>query len=429
MNIAIIGAGFTGLTAARDLLLAHHDVTVFEASPLVGGLASGVKLDHWDWYVERFYHHIFKGDKAIIDLATGIGRRDMIFFNRQTTAFYCPEHGSHPVSLLGILQNRHLPFVDRVRYGFTGGVVLKARNDRRRLEQETARDHMLRWAGKRAYHQMWEPLLVGKFGPYADEVNAAWIWARAKTRSFKLGYFRGGFQSFADALSQTVTEQLGGWVYTNTPVSRIIPVDGRFEVHAGANTKVFDRVIVASGPGVLLKLMPELPDSYTAAIRGLKSMGAIVAITVMKQQLLTNGEYWFMPPKDRFPYLNIVEHTNMIDPVHYGDDHVVYVGDYLPSDHHYFATSDEQLLREWLPPLVQVNPAFREEWVKHTWVFRERYAQPVVPINHSAHVPSLHTPVAGAFFASLSHVYPWDRGTNFAVELGHRVADELLKNT
>ena len=28
--------------------------------------------------------------------------------------------------------------------------------------------------------------------------------------------------------------------------------------------------------------------------------------------------------------------------------------------------------------------------------------------------------------ASMSHVYPWDRGTNYAVELGRRVAREVL---
>jgi len=30
--------------------------------------------------------------------------------------------------------------------------------------------------------------------------------------------------------------------------------------------------------------------------------------------------------------------------------------------------------------------------------------------------------VPGLYFASMSQVYPWDRGTNFAVEIGRRVA-------
>jgi hypothetical protein len=30
--------------------------------------------------------------------------------------------------------------------------------------------------------------------------------------------------------------------------------------------------------------------------------------------------------------------------------------------------------------------------------------------------------VKGLYFASMSQVYPWDRGTNFAVEIGRKVA-------
>jgi hypothetical protein len=87
---------------------------------------------------------------------------------------------------------------------------------------------------------------------------------------------------------------------------------------------------------------------------------------------------------------------------------------------------EAEVSQEWLHSLTVANPQFKPDWVKQTWLFRERYAQPVVPINHSHDVPSLRTPLSGLFFASLAHVYPWDRGTNFAVELGQRVAREVL---
>jgi hypothetical protein len=40
----------------------------------------------------------------------------------------------------------------------------------------------------------------------------------------------------------------------------------------------------------------------------------------------------------------------------------------------------------------------------------------------SAHIPDLATPIPGLFLASMSQVYPWDRGTNYAVEIGRRAA-------
>ncbi|MDH5606973.1 MAG: FAD-dependent oxidoreductase, partial [Anaerolineae bacterium] len=59
MKIAIIGAGYAGMAAAYDLAKDGHTVTIFEAAKHVGGLAAGFKEPHWDWSVEKFYHHWF----------------------------------------------------------------------------------------------------------------------------------------------------------------------------------------------------------------------------------------------------------------------------------------------------------------------------------------------------------------------------------
>ena len=40
--------------------------------------------------------------------------------------------------------------------------------------------------------------------------------------------------------------------------------------------------------------------------------------------------------------------------------------------------------------------------------------------------PRIQTPIEELYFASMSQVYPWDRGTNFAVEIGRRAARMML---
>jgi len=146
----------------------------------------------------------------------------------------------------------------------------------------------------------------------------------------------------------------------------------------------------------------------------------------LKQQL-TDGHYWINIPKEEgFPFLALVEHTNYIDRRHYGNDHIVYCGDYLPPDHEYFTLSKEELLAHFLPSLTRFNPNFDESWVKDSWLFKARYAQPVPPVNHSVNIPSLKTPIPGLYWASMSQVYPWDRGTNYAVEIGRRAARMLV---
>lgn len=139
--------------------------------------------------------------------------------------------------------------------------------------------------------------------------------------------------------------------------------------------------------------------------------------------------YWHNLPKEAgFPFLAMVEHTNYMRPEHYGGDHLVYCGDYLDPSHEYFHLSKEELLERFMPAFSRFNPAFDRSWVKDTWLFKANYAQPVPPINHSKSIPPLRTPIRGLYFASMSQVYPWDRGTNFAVEIGRRVARMVMED-
>jgi len=84
------------------------------------------------------------------------------------------------------------------------------------------------------------------------------------------------------------------------------------------------------------------------------------------------------------------------------------------------------LLERFEPAFKKTNPAFERDWVKKVWVFQTNYARPVPLVNNSKHIPAIQTPIEGLYFASMSQVYPWDRGTNFAVEIGRRAARLML---
>ena len=54
------------------------------------------------------------------------------------------------------------------------------------------------------------------------------------------------------------------------------------------------------------------------------------------------------------------------------------------------------------------------------------YAPPAPLLDHSKNIPAIQTPIKDLYFASMSQVYPWDRGTNYAVEIGRRAAKLML---
>jgi protoporphyrinogen oxidase len=432
MKIGVIGAGVAGMSAAWDWLNAGHEVTLYEAEARVGGLAAGFRDEHWEWSLEKFYHHWFETDHDILTLTEELGIRDQVMFPRPKTSYWIEgqlyRSEISPSALL-------LPLdpIAKARFALAGAYI-KLTSDWKALEQVTAHEWLLQYMGSGGYDKFFRPLLIGKFGDEYQKVNMAWLWARVKSRSLRLGIFSGGFQAFLDAFAEKLQAK-GARIMLNTPVQAIGEADGKPTLTINGETHAYDLVLSTSSPSLLLKLAPQLRDtSYGKQVASLHSIGALCVVLALKQSLLTDGTYWLNLPAssadkqaNRFPFLALVEHTNWMDRSHYGGDHLIYCGDYVPPDHEYFTMSEDALVERFVGTLSNFNPTFKPDWVRKAWVFRAPYAQPVPYVNHSQNIPPLQTPLNGVYWASMSQVYPWDRGTNYAVEIGRRVAREALR--
>ncbi len=427
MKIAIVGAGIAGLTAAYDLIKKGHQVTIFEAADYVGGLAAGFKEPHWDWSVERFYHHWFQSDAAMLGLIEELGWSDQLVFPRPVTVMFHKGKFYPFDSIPSALLYPGLGWgINKARFGLVN-LALKFTNNWKALEKITVDEWMRKYAGVKAYQAVWEPMVIGKFGErYAKQVNMAWMWARIKARTPRLGTFKGGFQAFSDQFADVLKEK-GVIIHLNTPVQSIRSNgEGGINITTPQGESHFDQCLVTSSPGLMAKMAPDLPSNYLEGLLNLKSLGAVVLTLSIKHQLSKEGYYWFnLPKQEGFPFLALVEHTNYLSPDYFGGDHILYCGDYLETDHEYFNLSQEEIVERFTPSLKRINPDFQMDWINKTWLYRTKYAQPVPFINHSKNIPEIQTPIPGLFFASMSQVYPWDRGTNFAVEIAHRATQMM----
>lgn len=433
VKIAVIGAGFGGMAAAYDLTKAGNEVTIYEAAPQVGGLAAGFKQPNWDWWVEKFYHHWFASDKYMLGLIEELGWSDQVLFPRPYTVMYHDGRFYPFDSIPAAIMFPGLGWgLDKIRFGLVG-LYLRVTNNWKPLEKTTVDAWMRKWAGDRVYERMWLPLVEGKFGPYAKDVNMAWLWARIKARTTRLGTFEGGFQAFADRFAEKLKSmgvefQMQAQVENIHSKSNVQGPKSKLEIVVSKEIQ-FDQVLVTTSPNLLAKLAPELPTDYLRGLLELKSMGAVVMTLVLTNPISEQGYYWFNIPKGAgFPFLALVEHTNYLSAEHFGGDYIVYCGDYLEAGHEYFTLSDQELLKRFIPGIQRINPRFQPNWVKQIWVHKTNYAQPVPLVNHSKNIPEIRTPIAGLYFASMSQVYPWDRGTNFAVEIGRRAAGMMIED-
>jgi protoporphyrinogen oxidase len=190
----------------------------------------------------------------------------------------------------------------------------------------------------------------------------------------------------------------------------------------------FDKVICTLPTAAFTKMVNNLPKKYYKMTRDLKGLGAINLILVLNKKMLPDNTYWLNINENDFPFLCVVEHTNFMDRRNYGKKSLVYIGNYLENNNRYFALNKKEILREYLPYIKKIVPMFQDTDIVRSFAFKTPFAQPIIDKEYSKKLPPFKTPIQGLYLANIQQIYPWDRGTNYAVELGKKVANIILSN-
>jgi len=85
------------------------------------------------------------------------------------------------------------------------------------------------------------------------------------------------------------------------------------------------------------------------------------------------------------------------------------------------------MLKKFDPYLRKINPEYAKNIIGSK-LFKTPFAQPIISVNYSQILPSLETPLRNVFLANIEQVYPWDRGTNYAIEFGQKVAKQIINH-
>ncbi|MBD3279314.1 MAG: FAD-dependent oxidoreductase [Candidatus Pacebacteria bacterium] len=417
MKIAIIGAGFTGLAAAWDLIRAGHQVTIFEASDRPGGLAAGFQQPSWAWSLEYHYHHIFATDQALKQLLQEMQLTELMFFERVRTASLYQGQVAQLDSPLSLLRFPYLSWGAKLR---TAAVLafLKLNPAGQLLERWTAQEFLQATMGQKAYQVLWQPLFQGKFGSEAQQINMAWFWARIYARSASLGYFKGGFLNLAQQIT-TKLKQQGVKFQLNSKINHLEHHNKQLIV----SDQGFDRVLLTVTSKIYAQLTQGL-IKQSSQLQKLQGLAAMTLVLALDQPFFQDQTYWLNINEPDWPFLAVVEHTNLVDSQHYDGNNLVYVGKYLPANDQFFKLNKIQVLKKYQPFLNQLAPQFKNQ-LKQSWLFKANFAQPITKVNHSKLVPSIKTDHPQVYWASMQQIYPWDRGVNYAVQLGRKAAVEI----
>lgn len=427
-QVTIVGGGFTGLTIAYELLKKGIQVTVLEAEAEIGGLAAsfdvgGEKLD-------RFYHHWFTNDREVMQLIDELDLNDRVEINPTNTGIYYANNFFKLSTPWDLLNFTALSFVDRIRLGL---LTLRARRVKNwiTLESKTAHEWLKELGGENVYRVVWEPLLKGKFGCYAEQISAVWFWNKLKLRGGsrgkggeeRLAYFKGGFVGLAEALADRIRE-LGGRIEMNAPVSAITPVDGIWQTMTPIGMVVSDRVIATTALPLIADMVRAWADQdYVKSLERIQYIGNVCLVLELDRPLSTT--YWLNVNDPSFPFVGVIEHTNFQRPETYGGNHVVYLSKYLPHTDALYAMSADELFDYALPFLQKMFPNMERNWIQRHHLWRARWSQPVVEKHYSRLIPAEDGPMKGFHICSMAQIYPEDRGTNYAIREGRKIGKRI----
>jgi protoporphyrinogen oxidase len=414
-----------GLAAAYRAAVNGHSVEVFESAPEPGGMAGHFDFDGIS--LERFYHFVCKTDLPTFSLLAELGIGHKMRWRETSMGVLTQGKLFKWGDPLALLRFPHLTPLQKLRYGVFA-LVCARRNRWSAIEQESAREWIVRWCGAEIYNRLWKPLFQYKFYEYADNISASWIWtrirriARSRRDMFheELGYIEGGSLTLVDALIEGIKVH-GGTIHLGERAVRVLVESGRVTgIATGDGTVTADAVISTVPTPLVSSLVPDLPVEWKRRYEAIPNIGVICVIFKLRRSV--SPHFWVNVSEQDIEIPGVIEFTNL-RPL--GQDAVVYVPYYMPVTNEKFSWPDELLLKEAFACLQRINPAIAESDIRATKVARLRYGQPVCEPGFAAKIPPVQTPITGLQIADTCFYYPEDRGIAESVRLGSAMASSL----
>src|SRR2546428_6741738 len=140
---AIVGGGFLGMTLAHRLAQHGQDVTLFEAAPALGGVASAWSLGDVVW--DRHYHVTLLSDSCLRALLTELELEKEMAWVETRTGFYTDATLYSMSNTVEFLRFPPLSLFNKLRLGATILYASRLRNWKK-LEKILVADWLRRWS-------------------------------------------------------------------------------------------------------------------------------------------------------------------------------------------------------------------------------------------------------------------------------------------
>lgn len=420
-----------GLTLAHRLARGGQRVTLFEAAPEIGGLASALALNGITW--DRHYHVTLLSDSHLRDLLRELALDDDMKWVETRTGFFMEGRLYSMSNSVEFLKFPPLSLIDKFRLGGTIFYASKLK-DWRRLERIGVAEWLTKLSGRNVFEKMWKPLLRAKLGENYVHASAAFIWSiiarmyaarRSGLKKEMFGYLPGGYGRMLSRFGERLAAE-GVEVRTGAAARVIEPqADGSIEVRlAGGERASFDQVVVTAPAATAAQLCPSLGDAERAALTGVRYQGIVCALVLLKRSLA--GYYVTNLIDGWVPFTAVIEMTALVDRSEFGGNCLVYLPKYVDPADPMFEQTDEQVRQTFVSALQRMYPDFTPSDVLAFQVSRVRRVFSIPTIDYSRHLPPTTTSIPGLHVINSAHIVNGTLNVNETVQLANTAAAGLL---
>lgn len=427
LRAAVLGGGISGLATAMRVSDLGHEVTLFEASDVLGGL--GTTFPYRDIHLERFYHCILPDDDALIRLIREVGLESELLWS-ETRMGFLYQHREYSLNTpLDLLRFDPLRLDERVRLGLMA-VWARYRGESEALDKITAADWLQKIVGQRAFEILWKPLLASKIGDRYGEIPALWLSSRLyrekNTEIERKGCLRHGYKSLIDQLERSLLSK-GHSIRLNKPVSSITQESAGMKVtFAGDEFEDFDYVVSTLPLPVFRNLASDLDIDPRLRNLNLDYQGAICGVFMLEKPL---SPYYWMPFVDSGSTAQgVIEMSNLMPLERSHGLYVTYLVNYTHRSSELFSRSADELLRCYRRDLEQLFP-HRQVKVIDNFLFKAPLVEPIWTVGYSERIPPTTIIPGRLYMASTAHLYPRVNSWNSCCEVVEQMLPELIEQT
>lgn len=426
MKVMIVGGGILGLVAARNLAKARIPTVVLERDDNVGGLCRSFEVE--GQFYDRYHHFVTSSDTNLVSLIDELKIKERLIWGSTSTANFT-EYGIEPINnSMDFLRLPKIPLFQKLRFGLAMKALIRAR-DWRPLEKIQVVDWIKNKGGQALYDRMWRYLFEMKFGDHVHEVPLSWFWARVRRRMSKrtrgsdaFALVKGSMKIVIDKLVEEI-ENHQGQVLTGQNVISIEPVDNGLSIKTEKG-EIFkaDKVIFTAPLPNLVQVAPKLSKDYKKRCQAIKYSGILNCVFILRRTL--SDYFWINMNIPNHPFVGIIETTKILSTP---QRHMIYLPQYLSSDHPDFDADNETILERFSKGLLKVFPSLDPKDILSRHLFKERLADPYYSLDYSKMLTEHKTPMPGLYCFNTAQIYPITRSADSSILFGKKAAELVLE--